>query len=309
MSSALIQEILTKKLVFVTGKGGIGKTLMACSLGQMAAASGLNVLIAESAAQDQLALLFGKPQVGHVESVITPRLRCINLSAAGNFREYITKYLGQKVLFESVFNHRVVKSFFNTVPGLAEIMLLGRLFYSLELSERKPDLVIFDGAASGHFHSLMTTPDAILSSGLAGPLVKETKRIRDYLADGSKCGLVAVATPEDLVVAETLDFLPRLAKVSPVAVKGVILNRMPPALDSAMPRTSVTGEDERYLAQRFERATKVRGDLLQGLAEINTKRSTDQRIQFAEVPDLGFVFEPLAEDFFKSTFFGANENA
>lgn len=288
MTTTLIPSLLNKKLVMITGKGGIGKTLMSSALGQLSAATKRHptrgVLLAESAAHDQLTPTFGLPAVGHLETKVAEGLTCINLSAAGNFREYITKYLGQKVLFDTVFNHRVVKSFFNTIPGLAEVMLLGRIFYSLELSEHKYDQVIFDGAASGHFHSLMTTPDAIISSGLAGPLVKETRRIRDYLADATKCALVIVATPEELVVAETLDFLPKLIKASPVQVAGVILNRMPPRVSGPG-----RGAAESYLEHRYLRAAKVRETLREGLRDL----------PMIEVPEFGFVDEPLPTDFYK----------
>ena len=265
MTPTLISNLLGKKLVFVTGKGGIGKTLISAAIAQAASASCRDVLVAESAAQDQLAALFGLAPVGHVETIVSPHLQCINLSASGNFREYVTKYLGQKVLFETVFNHRVVKSFFNTIPGLAEIMLLGRLFYSLELSARKKDFIVFDGAASGHFHSLMTTPDAVLNSGLAGPLVKETKRIREFLSDPAKCALLVVATPEDLVIAETLDFLPKLAKVSPVKLAGLVLNRVPPKIDSNLQSNPRALLAEAYVRRKHDSAERARSALKNGL--------------------------------------------
>ena len=92
MTPTLISNLLGKKLVFVTGKGGIGKTLISAAIAQAASASCRDVLVAESAAQDQLAALFGLAPVGHVETIVSPHLQCINLSASGNFREYVTKY-------------------------------------------------------------------------------------------------------------------------------------------------------------------------------------------------------------------------
>lgn len=218
--------VLGKKLVFVTGKGGIGKTAVTGALGAWSAGSGQKTLMVESSHRDQLAPLFGRDPVGHTEISIAPHLSCINLSPAENFREYVTKYLGQKRLYDTVFSNRVVKSFINTIPGFGEIMMLGRLFYSCELAPApRDDLVLFDGYASGHFLSLMTTPDAVLATKLGGPLVKETERVKAFLRDSTKVGILYVLTPEPLVVAEALDFLPRLHRESPASLMGVVINR------------------------------------------------------------------------------------
>lgn len=297
-SHSLLESLLSRKLVMVTGKGGIGKTLSAATIALAAAARGKQVLLCESSASDQIAPLFGKPVVGHVETQIAPNLTCINLNAAGNFREYITKYLGQKVLFDTVFSHRVVKSFFNTVPGLAETMLLGRLYYTLKLAAQPPDFVVFDGAASGHFLSLMTTPDAVIASGLAGPLVKETQRVRDFLADKTQCALVVVAVPEELVVAETLDFVPRLKREAPVDLLGVIVNRMPPAMpDSSADHTENSAAYD-YLVNRWRMCREARVVLQERLSPYN--------LEFLDFPELGFVDEPLTMDFWRSMLKGGS---
>src|SRR5690606_16574585 len=110
-----------------------------------------------------------------------------------------------------------------------------------------PELVIFDGHATGHFLSLMTTPDAVLDTRLGGPLVRETERVRDFLADPVKCGLVYVCVPEDLVVSETLDFLPRLAQKSPARLSAIIANRCP------VPFEGQGGAAVAFWANRFAR--------------------------------------------------------
>ena len=278
--------LFARKLLLVTGKGGIGKTLVAAALGQQAAALGKRTLLVESAACDQLAPLFGSPDTDHEERTVAPNLDCINLLPPDNFRAYVTKYLGQRRLYDTVFSHKVVSSFINTIPGLAEVMLLGRLFYHAELDKAGVyDLVVFDAFASGHFLSLMTTPQAAINAGFGGPLASETTRVRDFLADQSKTGIVYVATPAALVVSETLDVLPQLQAKSPAKVAQVVLNRVPgqPHLDL------INTSSGAYLQRRFIAATEAEKTLSAGLVELG--------LTYAALPDLGFIDEPLAPDF------------
>lgn len=255
MSSQDIDSILNRKLLLVTGKGGIGKTFVTSCLAQYAAEKGRSVLVLQSVSCDQVAPYFTKAS--------GPRVDVVNLSGEDNFREYVVKYLGQKVLYDTVFSNKVVKTFIRTIPGFAEVMLLGRMFYTCELApEKKYDLVIFDGFASGHFLSLMTTPDAVINSSLGGPLVRETERVREFLSNGEKCGTVFVATPEDLVVSETLDFLPKLKALSPASLTALIVNRIltVPAIGSPMAVEFVQG--------RLDRERNAFNTLRSGLAAL-----------------------------------------
>lgn len=281
-------SLFSRRLLLITGKGGIGKSLVAASLGQMAAESGLKTLIVESASLDQLAPLFGGGPTGHAVTPVGKNLATINLNPADNFKDYVTKHLGQRQLFEKVFSHKVVQSFIETLPGLAELMMLGRLYYECELAPGpRHDLVIFDGSASGHFLSLMTTPDAVLAAGLGGPLTRETERVRTFLADPKKVGTVYVAVPEDLVVSETLDFLPRLAAKSPAAISGLIMNRVP-----TWPATGLgSGAAAGYLARRASAAIDAMRTLTEGLTKASLAIPTWQ------LPELGFVEEPLPAGF------------
>ena len=283
-----LDRLLDRRLVFVTGKGGIGKSLVTASLGQAAAARGKRVLIVESSHQDQLAPIFGSEPIGHRETGVGPNISAINLAASENFREYVTKHLGQAGLFEKVFSNKVVKSFINMIPGFAEVMLLGRLFYTSELAaEPRFDLIIFDGFASGHFLSLMTTPDAAIDSGLGGPLVTETTRVKNFLNDRKKVATLYVTVPEDLPVSECLDFCPRLMQKSPAGLYAIVVNRVWPAMAG---NDSAAG---RYLQSKLATQSRALATLKAGCAGHVSLRN----VPLAFLPEMGAIAEPLSTDF------------
>ncbi len=249
---SLLQDLFSKRVIFVTGKGGTGKTLITSLLGKLAAAQGKRVLIAERSSCEQLPPLFGKSPVGHEETQIAPGLFAINLDPKACFREYIVKHLGFPRLYERVFSHKAVQSFLNAIPGIDDVMLLGRLYYTVEV-QRSYDLVVFDSPSSGHFLNLVTVSQAILSSVLRGPLVNEVRKVHEFLRQSQNCTTLVVTNPEPLIVSETLELLTKLERSSCVSTGGVLINRnITPQSLSAI--GIAPPELERYLAEVIARA-------------------------------------------------------
>ncbi len=287
--------LLQKNLIMVTGKGGIGKTLSSVALALKARSQGKRVCIVESSAHDQLAPLFGSEPVGHNLRELLPGISVINLNPQDNFRDFVIKHLGFAKLFEKVFTKPLVRSFIQTLPGISELTLLGRLYYFCELDrEERFDLVILDGFASGHFLSLMKTPDAVLNSGMIGPIIDETRRVRDYIANPEKTAVALVTVPEDLVVGEALDFTARLQRESPAKVAALILNRCFPGVPAGATDLSLTpallpGLD--YWSHRAQSEQQSRQRLKEGLARI--PREDGRAWPVYLLPERGAFDEPL----------------
>lgn len=290
---ALLASLLERKLVMVTGKGGSGKSTLSVMLARRAAALGKRVLLVEAVACAGLAPLFGHQSKGHSEIKVAPGISCLNLDTAACIREYVVQYLGMKTLYETVFRRPVVQSFLKAVPGLAETMLLGRLFFTAhkQLPSRF-DLVIYDGHASGHFESFIRTPDSIIKTGMMGPLVHEVQKIREFMTDSTRCSLVYLTLPEDLVSSETLDFVPRLQAVSPAELSAVFVNRAGFA-DGELPKFGAS-EPERllgaYLKRRCE--TKERNEAI--MHQLGGRQTA---LSLVYLPDLGVIPEPIDESY------------
>lgn len=280
----MFEELFHKKIIFVSGKGGTGKSLFSVFLAFQAAERGKRVLLAEAHAFDKLAPLMGRKAIGHHETIISDRVSCINLDPKRCFAEYVILHLGMENLYERVFKTKAVKSLLDAIPGLDETMLLGRLFHTCELSEdQKYDLVIFDSPASGHFLNLFTTPDAIIDTGLVGPLVKEVQRVKEFISDPEKSAGVLMSLPETLVMTETLEFLHYFGDKIPLHLSAVILNKFCSLLDAQF-----TPHTQKF----FERK---RGESLKACEKLLKLKSKSFEKLYT-FPDMHFIQEPVLED-------------
>ena len=294
-------QILEKKLILTTGKGGIGKTTVAGALATHAAALGKKVCLVESSSSDQVSPLFGKPAIGHQLSPVSQNIFAINLQPAQNFRDFIVIHLGFAKLFDRVFTKSIVRSFITMLPGVAELTLLGRLFYFSELDEKNQfDHIILDGYASGHFLALLKTPDSVLNSGMVGPVIAETKKVRDYIFDADKTAIVVVAMLEDLIVSESLDLCERLREELQLTPAAMFLNR---CLPSIMPKPIHTNESvlpsniDRYFQNKRAAQIAALNILRAGLQAPAMRRIRDFPVHM--LTDTGYLPTPLTNDFVK----------
>lgn len=223
-----LSELLKKKLIFVSGKGGSGKTTVSGVLGLLLQCQGRKVLLAEANPFCRLPDLFCKyPEHDHHEVTVNSRLSIVNLNSEYCFKEYIYTHLGKKRIYELLFKNKVTESFLNAVPGLNEIMVLGRLIYALKRREDPFDVVVFDAPSFGHFYNLLNSPQSILNTGMVGPLVKEIAEINQCISDETFSTGLVTTTPEELIFLETVDFLKKIKKNDfSLHTGGVIINKM-----------------------------------------------------------------------------------
>jgi anion-transporting ArsA/GET3 family ATPase len=286
-----IDELLrSKKLIFVTGKGGIGKTTVSAALALRAESLGLRTLLVEQASVEQLGAITGFKGVGH-EETWRGSLGVANYTPQGTFHDFLTKHLMKSSLLDLVVGHKVVSSFFSAVPGFSELTLLGRLYYGANLAPApRPDLIIFDAYASGHFLSLMTTPQAVIKSGLAGPILSLTTKVRDWISNPDVSGTIYVAIPEELVMSEAVDFLPALARKSPSKLAAIFLNR---CLPSSSPPLSADGGGAWAFLERGRARQK------ELIARLSSTMGGDELLRHVPVysgEEYGALPEPLTID-------------
>jgi len=211
-----LTERIPQRLVFVLGKGGVGRTTLATSFAQACAMNGEKTLIVQWALHDSVSMLFAKPAAGHDSAPIAPNLWTMNFTSDEAIREYFIDHLKMRLVYNLVIENKHVQRLIHAAPGVQELFFLGRLFWLVCLSEEirgtRFDRIVVDAQATGHGVSLFTVAPTIAQFGMTGPLASECDRVAKMIANPELVGTALVTLPEELPVEETLEFLPRLTR-------------------------------------------------------------------------------------------------
>ena len=229
----------------MTGKGGVGKSAVAAALARVAASRGKRVLVCEMDDKGSLATYLGYEQLAFEPVTVAPNLSAMAMNTEDSLREYIKLYLRVPIIGSLAPLARIFDFVANAAPAVKEILAIGKLCY--EVREKNYDLIIADSEASGHFVAQVSAPDALAALVRIGIIADQTKWMSDLLHDHAVSAVLAVVTPEEMPVVETLELRERMAKATPVNFAGVVVNRMPvePAREAvAAVASSATVSDE-----------------------------------------------------------------
>ncbi len=222
MSRARIENLLSSKLLIVTGKGGVGKTTTSLALGLLAAASGRRTLITEIHSEESVANLLHRPPIGYRETEILPRLWAMNIQPRDAFREYVLTQIRLKQLYNLVFENRLVRHFIDAAPGLSELMCIGKVY---DLTKGY-DLVIMDAPATGHSMALLEIPFIVSRAIRVGPLRSESAKIISLLSDPRQTAVALVTLPEEMPVTEALEMDEQLEERIGIRPRALFLNQV-----------------------------------------------------------------------------------
>jgi anion-transporting ArsA/GET3 family ATPase len=208
--------LLDRRLVVVMGKGGTGKSTISAALALAAAKRGKRVLVCEVTARERVSELFGKPASGTQIRELLPGLHSVHVRPPEAMREYALMTLRYEFLYNLVFENKVVRYFLAAAPSLAEIVMLGKVFWHAERETERGnprwDLVVLDAPATGHGLTFLTVPEVFLSIVSEGPLARDMKDMRALISDPARCSTCIVTLPEEMPATEAMELHRALAQ-------------------------------------------------------------------------------------------------
>ncbi len=221
-------SLLDRRLVFVTGKGGVGKTSIAAALAQMAADRGMRTLVCEMDAKGSLGDAFDVGRLAFRPRQLESNLFAMAMNTEDALKEYLRLFAKVPLIGKIGPLARTFDFLADAAPGVREILVIGKVCY--EVRERHYDIVIVDAEATGHIISQIGAPMTIREMAQVGMVRDQTDWMLKVLHDTSITGVAVVTTPEEMPVTETLALLERLERETGVQPTTLIANRVLPDL-------------------------------------------------------------------------------
>ncbi len=223
-----LPHLLDRRLLFVTGKGGVGKSTIASSLALLAAEHGRRTLVCEVDAKGNLADFYGVGALRFEPTEVTPNLYAMAMDTEDSLKEYLKLQLKLPLIMRLGPLAKTLDFVATAAPGVKEILTVGKLAY--EVRERNFDLVVVDASATGHVVGQLASPVAMNDLVRVGVVRQQTEWMLELLTDPATTGIVVVATPEEMPVNESLELIGRLRAETDIDVAAVIANRVLPEL-------------------------------------------------------------------------------
>ncbi len=191
-----------------SGKGGVGKTTMASAFALSCARRGDRTLLMELDVKDKASTLFGATDIDSEIREIDDDLHAVNVKPWEAMKEYALMILKIKLIYKAVFENRVVRSFLRVIPGLNELVMLGKAYYHATETDDDGnfvwDKVVVDAPATGHGIFFLKIPSVITDVISSGLMFDEARQILELLRDPERTGIALVTLAEDMPVNETM---------------------------------------------------------------------------------------------------------
>lgn len=224
--------LLARRLAFVLGKGGVGKTTVTSALALGLADAGHRTLLIEVGSEQRSAALFtATPPLDGEPAEVQPGLFSISIDVEKSIEEYLTMQVRVKPLIELMVRSRVFHAVAQAAPGLAELVTLGKIWDLATLVRCDVpvwDRLVVDCPATGHGIALLDVAGRISELAGSGPIRDQAHKIEQVIHHPAATGIVVVAQPDELAVSEALEAVQTLrSRDLPVAT--AIMNAVAPS--------------------------------------------------------------------------------
>ncbi|MBF0227492.1 MAG: ArsA family ATPase [Desulfobacterales bacterium] len=229
---------LDKRVIFVLGKGGVGKTTISMAMGVAASHHKKKILLVEVGMADNIGHIFcGRTLAENIEMIHKENqseIWGVRINPRAVIEDYIHVNVGINFISNRITRSKLFDHLSEATPGLKEVMTLGQIWRWEQMKDEKGnpffDMIIVDAPATGHGVSLLRIPQALIEMIKVGPIVEQTKVVQNLFRDQSQTWVVAVTLPEELPVNETIELQAIAENELKMPVKAIFINGIYPKI-------------------------------------------------------------------------------
>jgi anion-transporting ArsA/GET3 family ATPase len=247
-----MQQLAKRRLIVVTGKGGVGKSTITAVLGSALSRRGKRVLLLEIDPRESLYQLLGiSPSSGEIVQA-APRLFVQNLRPRAVLDHMVREHLRIDMLTDRLLASPVYRHFVEGAPGLKEMAIIE---HARRLARKEYEAVILDAPATGHGLALLTAPSVVAEVIHDGPVGHLGRKLAKVVADPDMCGIVLVTAAEEMPAQEAIEFMEALDQRLSRAVELMVVNSLYPDEPGLFKdRKKISEKELRQLYARFQGA-------------------------------------------------------
>ncbi|MFW6333176.1 MAG: ArsA-related P-loop ATPase [Thermodesulfobacteriota bacterium] len=246
-------NLLDRRIIFLMGKGGSGRTTLSAALAIAAARQNRTALILEAGDEDAVGPLFDTDSLEREPREIAPGIWGGRIDTRSVLTDYVHQFVGFPFVADTITRAELFEHIADGTPGLRELMVLGQIWRweqeKMGSGYPKFDPIIVDGPATGHGMSLLRQPRAVLDMFRVGPLADQLRMVQEMLSDPGRSGVLLVTLPEELPINEAIDFIHAAEGDIQMAVTVTAVNGVYP--------TTFTAQDETRIRELLKKGDAV----------------------------------------------------
>ena len=211
-----------QKVIFITGKGGVGKTTISIGIAKFLSKNGnKNVLLCDLAQEEIITKILGLRKTGYRIKKIDNGIHLLHIDPEKSLEEYVKLRLRYRILYLPLFSSGIYKQFVRSTPGLKEITVIGKIWYEYQKGDFEH--IVVDMPPTGHSLPMLKLPEVYMSAIRVGPIYNESKKLFDMMKNDSV--LIPVTIPQEMAINETIELIETAKRELPLPIPFVIFNR------------------------------------------------------------------------------------
>ncbi len=217
------------RVLFVTGKGGTGKSTVAAALAIALSRRRPTTLADLDRRLSAAAALGAIPEDSHVVKV-TDSLEVVALTPRAELEGFIERIVPVRAISRRLLRSRTFGYVTAALPGLEAFLLLERLRIMGGDAALEDRYLVIDAPASGSAVELLSVSSGVKGIAPAGTLNRLADSVDRFLTDATRFGAIVTMAPEDLAVREALETAAAMRERLGIVTVAAIMNCVPDLL-------------------------------------------------------------------------------